>query len=165
MELTQEILKSWLHYDPETGVFTWLCGRRAGRVVGSKRKDGYIHFEVAGTAYLAHRLAFLYVHGRFPKHTTDHINGVKDDNRINNLREATQGENVQNQRFPQDKITNTGKKKSGFIGVWWAKNNRLWCARITLNGKRFNLGYFKKVEDAAAAYIEAKRKLHPFGNL
>lgn len=99
--LTQDRLKELLHYDEDTGMFTWIVSTarcvKVGDIAGSKNGKGYLHIMVDKRIYLAHRLAFLYVHGRFPEFT-DHINWIRDDNRISNLREVTQQENNQNKK-------------------------------------------------------------------
>lgn len=90
-DLTQAELKRKLHYDPDTGIFTWKVfspGITIGKVAGAI-SSGYIRIKVHPSLQYAHRLAWLYVYGYFPEHGTDHINGIKTDNRIANLREAT----------------------------------------------------------------------------
>lgn len=89
----------------------------------------------------------------------DHINGDRADNRIANLRQATTAENSQNERGPRAHAT------SGFLGVGWHAQQSRWRARITVNGKRRHLGLFDTPEAAYAAYVEAKRALHPFSTL
>jgi hypothetical protein len=93
------------------------------------------------------------------KKQLDHINGIKRDNRIENLREATDSENQQNQKKPPAHNT------SGFLGVTKYKRNGKWVAGIKLNGKRINLGYFDTPEAAHAAYLQKKKELHPFQTL
>ena len=158
-ELTQERLQELLHYDPETGIFTNLKSRgrvKIGSVAGSKNPNGYIYIAIDSKKYRAHRLAWLYVHGNFPEKCLDHINEVKDDNRIVNLRLATNLENHQNQSSPRTNNT------SGFNGVGWHKFSGKWLARIMANGKHKHLGYFDTAEEASAVYLAAKRKLHQF---
>jgi hypothetical protein len=103
----------------------------------------------------AHRLAWFYVHGEFPKCELDHINGVRDDNRISNLRECSRAENMQNAGMFK---TNT----SGYTGVTWHKQRRKWAAQIWVNNKRMYLGLRESKEDAYALYLEAKAKYHTF---
>jgi len=155
--ITQEILKEYLHYDPDTGFFTWLksAGKRvkAGMVAGALTSDGYIQIKLLGRVYKAHRLAWFYIAGEWPKEYIDHINGVKNDNRISNIRQATQAENMKNTVVPK---TN----KSGFKGVCWDKAKNKWLAQLKLYGKTKYLGLFEKPEDASLAYQNAARKYH-----
>ena len=158
-ELTQERLKELLHYDPETGIFINLTQRgpiKKSTVAGYNRSDGYIHIQIYRKKYLAHRLAWLYVHGNFPEKYLDHINEVKDDNKLLNLRIATNQENQHNVSKPN--ISNI----SGLRGVSWHKRIKMWTARIQLNGRRKHLGVFDTAEQASEAYVTAKRELHPF---
>lgn len=159
-ELTQQRLKELLSYDPETGLFINLTQRRPqakiGSVAGCKHYSGYIHIKIDNKKYMAHRLAWLYVYGEMPKKELDHINEIKDDNRIVNLRLATHKENGQNVSSPR--IDNN----SGFRGVSWDKKAKKWCAQIGINGKYKNLGYFVTPEEAYEAYLKAKRKIHTF---
>ncbi|MCT8345431.1 MULTISPECIES: HNH endonuclease [Photorhabdus] len=148
MELTQRKLKELLDYNPDTGVFTWLDNTRKGirhdRVAGSQ-SHGYITIAIDGKHYRAHRLAWLYVYGQWPVNMIDHINRVKSDNRIANLREATNEENQRN--------VEVGKKnKSGFKGVFWEPSRQKWKARTQMNKKKYTLGRFDRIEDAVAAY-------------
>ena len=157
--LTQSRLKQLLHYDPETGVFTWRvspCNRvRTVSVAGSLGMKGYRRIRIDRSNYFAHRLAWLYMHGQFPCDKTDHINGVKDDNRIANLRAATDAQNSQN-RAKQSNNT------SGIPGVYWSSKNKKWCAMIGINRRRKYIGYFDDPEAAHAAYLAAKAELHTF---
>lgn len=161
--LTQQQLKEYLHYNPDTGVFTRLFSKtskiKIGDVVGYKTKKGYGFVNLNGKNYFSHRLAWLYVYGYTPKHQIDHINGIKDDNRICNLREATNAENHQN--FTKPMAHNT----SGVLGVHFHKKRKKWCVTITTNGKLKHIGYFLDKDLAAQAYIEAKRQLHPFSTI
>ena len=156
--ITQSRLKELLHYDPETGVFTWAVRRngiRNGGVAGGLDAKGYRKIGVDGRLYLAHRLAWLYVHGVWPQAQMDHRNGVHDDNRISNLREATNAQNSQNRALHAN---NT----SGFPGVTWFWQRRKWMSQITFDGKRKGLGYFDDPEEAHEAYLAAKARLHAF---
>ena len=153
--LTQDELKSLLAYDPETGVFTRLTGRRAGRMTGTTRSYGYAKITISTKMYSAHRLAWLYVHGYFPVCQIDHINHIRDDNRIANLRLATSAQNHQNRR----RIT---KSASGFLGVTWHKRDASWQAHIETNGRSRHLGYFKCLAKALLARKQAEQVYHPF---
>ena len=157
-ELTAEILRERLAYDPETGLFTWKRAsprRAAGTIAGYLRKDGYIDIKVDGQTHLAHRLAWLHVHGRWPADRLDHRNGRTAENWIENLREATRTENNQNAVVRKD-------NKSGHPGVFWTARLMKWRAFISASGSRVHLGYFESLDDAKAARISAKANLHPF---
>lgn len=157
--LTQERLRELLHYEPETGVFTNIKARpkiRVGSISGCKNAQGYLIIMCDGKLYLAHRLAWLYVHGSFPEHHIDHINRDRADNRISNIREATPAENRQNASLQRNST-------SGFSGVSWTKRERRWRARIVVNSREIGLGYFVDKQSAADAYAEAKKQFHPFG--
>jgi len=154
--LTAERLRQLLDYDPATGIFVWKVTRGSGRrgsVAGYVKE--YVEIRVDGVLHLAHRLAWLHVHGKWPADQVDHRNGIKTANWIDNLREAT---NAQNQENAKRRRTNT----SGFTGVHWDKRERKWLARIRAGGKRIPIGHFANIEDAAAARAEAKKQLHKF---
>jgi len=156
--LTQECLKELLHYDPDTGIFTWKVSKgasRAGAVAGFLNK-GYSRIRIDGNYYSSHRLAWLYVNNIWPDDQIDHINGIKLDNRICNLRMATNAENQQNYHLPK------ANNKSGFLGVSLHKPSKKFMATIRINGIKKNLGYFSSAEEAHDAYLEAKRKHHKF---
>lgn len=157
--ITKKRLEEVLSYDPRTGVFINITNRgktKKGSIAGTKHHKGYIIIAIDGKTHRAHRLAWLYVYGKFPEKYLDHINEVKDDNRIVNLRLATNQENQHNISNPR--VSNT----SGYVGVSWHKRYDKWIARIKINGKKKHLGYFDTAEQASKAYLEAKRKLHPF---
>jgi hypothetical protein len=152
--ITVDSLKRLLHYDPLTGVFTVLTKaprRKVGDVAGCYCR-GYLRIHIGGFGYQAHRLAWLYVYGDWPKHDIDHINGIRDDNRIANLRDVPKGINIQNQ-----KAAHHGSQ-SGLLGVSW--NKRKWRAKITLNGQIKYLGHYDNKYEAHEAYLKAKRQMH-----
>lgn len=154
--LTRERLASMLSYDPESGHFTQV--RTAGRARAGQRKgwdrNGYTMVAVDGREYRAHRLAWLFVHGRWPTKHLDHINGDTTDNRIENLREVDDAQNHQNIGGPRS--TNT----SGFLGVHVIKGR--YRAAIQVDGRNRHLGMFDTPEEAHAAYVAAKNRLHPY---
>jgi hypothetical protein len=155
--ITQERLKDLLNYDPETGIFMWKV-RRHGVTLGSVAgctDEGYIRIKIDGRLYAAHRLAWLYVNGSLPEFTIDHINRVRSDNRIANLRSATNAENHQNR---SKYITNT----SGVTGVYWDNQRGKWRAQIEHLGRNVNLGRYSTIEAAAEARAAAKKKFHIF---
>lgn len=157
--MTSEKLKELLHYDPETGVFIWKVDRRgpakAGTIAGRIKDNGYRDISVYSKRYQAHRLAWLYVYGVWPKEQLDHINGLPDDNRISNLREATNAENNQN-------IGKYSNNTSGYIGVDRQHKTNKWRARIQVDRVPTCLGLFDTPEEAYAAYLKAKEALHEF---
>ena len=159
--LTATRLREILLYDPESGLFTYRTPRgpsKAGAVAGSKTHDGYWRITIDGREYKAHRLAWLYVHGQWPRGEVDHRLGQRTDNRIAELRDLTSTGNRQNLRGP------TARSSTGFLGVSWHKRFRKFEARIRVNGKGLFLGRFDDPEVAHHAYLEAKR-LHHEGNV
>lgn len=102
-----ELIQKNLCYDKETGAFTWKVpkqGRKMGVVIGSKTTHGYVAIRIGKKVYLAHRLAWIYCHGEIPKNMViDHINGVRDDNKISNLRPCSHFENMQNRGIAHTK--------------------------------------------------------------
>lgn len=152
--ITQNELKSILKYDAKSGLFTWKMtkGRaRKGNVAGNKHQSGYISIMYKGKAYQAHRLAWLYEYGEMPEGEIDHINQIKDDNRIDNLRDVDRATNAKN--MPQ--LTTN---KSGYTGISWSKSKKRWRATIGIEGKQFHLGYYAELEDA----IKARRREEKF---
>jgi len=156
-EISAARLRELLHYDPETGVFTRRVTRnaiaKAGTVAGTLDRGGYVAIMVDGRRHKAHRLAWLYVYGKWPSGCLDHINRLTGDNRISNLREVTYSENQQNTLLQSN---NT----SGYRGVVWDKKKRRWKAHIKLNGKRHHLGSFITAEVAHEARKAAEVTLH-----
>ena len=152
MTLQAERLRDVLQYDPETGVFIWLqaLAKRTsvGDVAGALSDKGYVRIQLDRKIHPAHRLAWLYIYGVWPKRAIDHINRVKTDNRIVNLREATNSENARNSGLRRD-------NKWGYKGVsYWARKKK-WAAQIRIDGKNKLLGLFVSPEDAGAAYAQA----------
>lgn len=161
--VSQARLKELLHYDPATGFFAWRISRRghtkAGDQAGAVFGGRYVQIKIDGIQYLGHRLAWLYVIGRWPSATVDHRDHCKSNNAWSNLREATASENSQN------KIKATVNSASGLLGVSLRNGVKRVSAQIKINGKQIHIGTFGTPEEAHAAYVAAKRKLHPFGNL
>lgn len=156
-ELTLQRLQKLLSYDAESGLFFWTgIAHRSVRnkKAGCPNKDGHIRIRFDGKAHYAHRLAWLYVYGCMPSMQIDHINGIRDDNRISNLRDVSMGVNSQNQRRPQS------GNKSGYLGVSWAKDRGKWQSQIMLSGKSSHLGFFEDPYVAHEAYLLKKREIH-----
>lgn len=155
--LTQEYLKKILHYNPDTGVFTRLVSvsvnTRKGDVAGTKGLHRYASIKIKNRSYAAHRLVWLYMHGRLPEHDIDHINHVKTDNRLCNLREATRAENGRNRAM-------SSQNTSGFKGVFMEKKTGMWTAACKMNGVLHCLGRFKRAEDASLAYQKFAKQHH-----
>ncbi len=145
--ITQAQLKELFHYDPLSGVFTrkvWVSGgSMVGDIAGS-HCNGYLVMRIDKRNYRIHRLAWLYVYGSLPEHAIDHINGIKDDNRIANLRDVTHSRNCKNRK-------RMATNKSGVNGVFWKKQYSKWCAKIQINGNHIYLGYFAELDDAKKA--------------
>jgi hypothetical protein len=157
--LTQARLYEVLSYDKKTGIFRWVSTRRGqrpkvGDVAGTTGVSGYCYIGVDRFTYAAHRLAWLYVTGDWPKHDIDHRNRHRSDNRWSNLREATPGQQRQNQSLGSN-------NKTGFLGVRKHRCGKF-EANIAVNGKHRYLGLFTTAEKASAAYLKAKRQLHTF---
>jgi hypothetical protein len=176
-DLTAAQLRAVLHYNPQTGQFRWRRGInhwRAGLPAGTEGNYGakghpyiviglgttskgvqnrYVLVGVKKRVYRAHRLAWLYVHGEWPKGEIDHVNGDGTDNRIANLRDATASQNGMNRGL---RSNNT----SGHRGVSWSKRSQKWVVHIGLGGKIMHLGLFDTIEEAIAVRAEASQRLH-----
>lgn len=152
--LTQAKLKDVLEYDPLTGEFLWrqtLGGRFAGTKAGYQRPGSYLFIRIDGDLHRAHRLAWLYVHGKMPVGDLDHIDGDGGNNAISNLRIATRSQNNANKRR-EDK-----RNRSGFKGVSWNAACGRWQAHIKVNRKSKYLGLFDTPEEAHLAYCAAAK--------
>lgn len=156
---TIESLKSQLSYNRDSGIFTWKVKKNSyggtiveGSIAGTL-KDGYVQIRCDQKQYRAHRLAWLFEYGEFPKNgfEIDHINGVRSDNRIANLRLATRSQN--NMNTGESKSNSSGKK-----GVHFAKDIKKWHARIVINRKTILLGNFLTKEEAIQARENAEKK-------
>lgn len=148
--LAQSRLKELFSYDEKTGFFVRhkILGPKKD-IAGHVATKGHRQIMVDGKLHMAHRLAWLYVYGEHPKDLIDHINRNPDDNRICNLRLAT---NSQNQQNTKRKITNT----SGAKGVSYISSSKNWRARITKDHKTYDLGKFNTFESAVKARQDAE---------
>lgn len=163
--LTAERLRELLDYSRETGHFFWRVSvsstGRAGRPAGClKSAHGYTVIRIDKRLYLAHRLAFLHVTGEWPTALVDHIDMNKANNRWENLRPATKSQNAQNKSVAQ-----SNNLKSGLLGIYWSERNKSWGAKVNVDRKQHHGGFHPTPEAAHAAYVELKRKHHPFGML
>lgn len=142
--LSHEELLSILDYDPITGIFLWRIRKKHvtfGAVAGYVHSSGYRYIKISGKMYTAHRLAWFFVYKSWPTEI-DHINRIKDDNRITNLRDCTRRINMLNTGLQKN-------NKSGYRGVYFCTNSNRWIASIKINNKSIFLGQFKSKEAAA----------------
>jgi hypothetical protein len=132
LTLTYERLRQVVKYDPETGVFTWLIrlspNIKVGGIAGSKDTGGYLQFMIDGRHYLSHRLAVLYMTGQWPDSDIDHKDLDKANNKWENLRRATESQNVANTAL-------LARNTSGLKGVHWHKRDQKWIGSIRVNRK------------------------------
>lgn len=173
-ELTQDIVRELLDYDPETGVLRWKerdikwfkasetrtvehvakhwNNKHSGKEI-SKAIDfyGYRNVKIFGKRYKAHRIIWLWYYGEWPKGVIDHENQNGADNRISNLRDVSQEVNCQNAKKHKN-------NKSGVSGVYYSKRDKLWQSTIGYKGGRKLLGYFKTFEEAVAKRKEAESR-------
>lgn len=160
-EVTIDSVASIIHYDKDAGKFTWKNrsdldsfksyrsmmvwnGRYAGKQTGYRRKDGYLEIRIHNKLILAHRLAWLMVHGEWPEEQIDHINHNREDNRIINLRAVSHRQNGMNTSL-------SASNTSGYCGVSFDRRNNRWRAYAGMHGKYIHLGYFNDPKDAALA--------------
>ncbi|MGY5366529.1 HNH endonuclease signature motif containing protein [Enterobacter oligotrophicus] len=144
--LNLDRLYELLSYNPHTGEFTWISSPRnkniAGKKAGTINGCGYIQVQIDGHRYLAHRLAWFYMYGKWPSKHIDHLSRVRTDNRICNLRDVDSRENHNNR----------SNNSSGFPGVSWNPDRSKWRAHIRIDGKLKSLGGFDSPERASIAY-------------
>jgi len=165
LDITPEVLRSLLAYNPETGKFIWKSRERTlfkskwhfshwktwcdGKEAFTTYQKGYLAGKVLGLSFYAHRAAYTMVYGEYGDDDIDHINHIKDDNRIINLRSVSHPENGRNQRLF---VTNT----SGRVGVY--KSNGKWAAEIHHRGKKLYLGRYPSFQKACAIRSDAERQ-------
>lgn len=154
-KITYKEASEILMYDPCTGFLHWLKTNRAheagDRAGGFNKNNGYIQINICGRIYKAHRVAWLLFYGKFPREFIDHINQVRNDNRIVNLREADKLVNSKNTKLRSDST-------SGITGVRWSKKNKHWQAFVYDDKKYIHLGGFVGKFDAACARKSAEIK-------
>jgi hypothetical protein len=155
--LTQERLRFLLDYNPDTGVLTWRTkpsrGIKVGQQAGTPTSEGYLAFQINKKKMLAHRAIWFYVHGVWPPKEIDHINHVRNDNRLCNLRLASRLENSHNTQ-------KHAKNMSGHKGVAWHNRNQKWQVQLQANHKTFYVGQFAQLTDAVQARAIAEIFLH-----
>ena len=155
--ITQERLKELFSYDADTGHLTRKVARgheaKGARAGALNKHSGYRQVKIDNILHQEHRLIWLFIHGSFPPVYIDHINSIRNDNRISNLRKATSSENKMNQGLQSN---NT----SGFKGVGYYKASGKYRARIGINGTTKYLGYYTTPEEAHIVYCEASLKYH-----
>lgn len=154
-DITADFVRQILHYDEQTGDFFWKVSRgnqytKPGMKAGFKDTYGHLGIEINGKRYLSHRLAWLYVFGHWPKNQIDHINRIRDDNKLSNLRDVEILENLQNKG-------NYKNNTSGYKGVVVNKSGKF-IAQITINGKSKYLGSYKTPQEASDVYQNAFEK-------
>lgn len=146
-----------LDYDPLTGAMRWKIwprtGRPNGREIRATNAQGYRVVTVGGRQYRVHRVAWLVTYGVWPKELLDHVNGIRTDNRLINLREANRAENNRNRGMSRNNTT-------GFKGVIFCRDRNKWQAKIYRNNKAVHLGRFNSPQEAYAAYCKASREYH-----
>lgn len=157
--MTQDFLKENIQYNRETGEFFRIKDRYGNKcfinICTSKDTAGYYQFRLfhnnTSRKYKAHRMAWLYEHGELPK-MIDHINHIRDDNRMCNLRE------IQDRKENNKNKTMFKTNTSGVTGVYWQKSIKRWTAKIRVNKKLINLGAYGSKEDAIIARKNAEIK-------
>lgn len=158
--LTADEARRRLAYNPETGTLIWKFLRdstRIGQEAKSLDVNGYVQINICGTMVKGHRMAWLIHYGEWPSDHIDHINGIRNDNRIANLRCVSGTVNTQNKR------NGSCKNQSGFLGVHISHHSatgKRYRAKIMYGGKQIHLGGFSTPEAAHEAYVVAKRRLH-----
>jgi hypothetical protein len=157
-DLTAQTLRELLHYDQDSGALTWRVNRPPrgfkGEVAGCVMRNGYRAISFGGKRQYAHRIAWVITYGCWPDAHIDHINGDPLDNRIANLRDVSATVNMQNLR------SQPRGAETKLFGATFSKEKGCYLSRIKVYGKFVYLGRFTTAEDAHAAYIEAKRRLH-----
>lgn len=154
-DLTGTIISNVLDYDPETGLFTSKVSssprRQKGSIVGGLSDQGYVLISVNKCLVRAHRLAWVWMTGRWPVGDIDHINGNRSDNRFCNLREATRSQNLQNSGLRCD-------NKTGVTGVIFDRARKKYKAYIRVGGKQKIIGRYSSMKDAVAARRREQEK-------
>lgn len=153
-----EFLNHHFRYCSETGAFYWKntppkAPVKVDGVAGTKHSTGYIVLKLMKRTFRAHRVAWLLIHGHWPTLQIDHINGVRHDNRLVNLRDVAPRANSQNRCKPN------ANNSSGLIGA--SKHKGRFSASIRIDGKQTFLGVFDTPEEANRKYLQTKQMVHP----
>ena len=146
-----------LHYCQETGTFTWKSTKSRNTKIGSVAgalKNGYVRISIENKLYYAHRLAFLYVAGKFPDQQIDHIDGNRANNSFKNLRDVSSKVNNQNVRVARS------NNASGLLGASWNKSSNKFESSVRIDGKKHHIGTFDDATEAHLAYVSKKRSVH-----
>ena len=154
--LDQCALFNLFNYDKDSGLLTYrndTKNKHSGDVAGKKNSDGYLQVKIGKRNYKIHRLVWLYVHGAWPADLIDHINGDRTDNRICNLREATNTQNLMNSKVQ-------ARNTCGEKGVTWRERDKRWIAACRANGKQNYLGSFFSADEAIQVVREFRTKHH-----
>lgn len=154
--MTAEELRDAFNYDPNTGDLCWKIrpanNVKVGVPIRAKNTSGYYHVGFRRRVYVVHRLIWFMTYDEWPELEIDHINCDKLDNRLENLRLASKGQNLTN-------IPKSDGRTSKYKGVCWKKSNKCWTAQISHEGKCIWLGHFDNEYDAHVAYCEAAKRL------
>lgn len=149
--LTVDRIKELFDYDQVTGNLIWKVTKSptapSGSIAGSTNAKGHINLQIDKKMYAAHQIVFMLHHGMIPNEI-DHINGIKADNRIENLRPCTSSQNKGN-------IQLLSSNQSGYRGVSLNRQSGFYHAQIKIHGKQTYLGRFTDPHDAALAYNKA----------
>lgn len=155
--ITQERIRELFEYrEDENGGWLYRRKSRGGKLAGTKvgakhHRNGYYTVKITKDQYYLHRLIWIYHNGSIPEgYQIDHKDRDKSNNRIENLRPATNSQNQMNGFL-------STKNTSGVKGVHWHSQRRKWYAYIMIDGKRLYLGYFDTFEDAVAARLTAEK--------
>lgn len=153
--ITQSRLKELLNYNQNTGIFTWIVNKNRahiGDIAGCSNSKGYIYIQINGYNFRAHRLAWLYVYGKFPDYEIDHIDRDRKNNRISNLRDINHNQNMQNTKI-------YSSNKSGYRGVSWNKTQCKWKVTVRYKQKHYHGGVFVNIDDAIESVKCLREKL------
>jgi hypothetical protein len=152
-------IEDYLRYDKDSGLFYWIKNtykrNNIGEIAGSLERNGYIRISVLGNRFLAHRLAWYFIYGVMPTKSIDHINGIRTDNRIDNLREVSSQENSHNS------FKKNSNNSTGYLGVSYFKTHNKFHAQIEVDKKTIHLGFYNSPEEAHKEYLKAKLIFHP----